>query len=137
MTLVYHVNKNILVWGDETYRAVSGPYGKGTLPPGFYDVKRRHVVSSSTLSEPFRHSESGRAFFIPIWPRFDTERSGFGIHPDGGVHGTRGCIGLQGSESPRFWSRWDNTAMDERPTSLEVEDRTIELFPMPILPLSE
>lgn len=37
---------------------------------------------------------------VPIEPDFDTGGRGhFGIHPDGGPQGTRGCIGLTGDDT--------------------------------------
>ena len=94
--LLYRLNQRLLIWGEEEYQAVSGPYGKGALPPGFYTIEVRHVIDSQLLRESFRHADSGVAFFIPITPRFNTERSGFGIHPDGGQVGTRGCVAFRG-----------------------------------------
>ena len=81
--LLYRVNQQLLIWGEEEYEALSGPYGKGSLPPGFYTIQVRRVTDSQLLRESFRHADSGVAFFIPITPRFETDRSGFGIHPDG------------------------------------------------------
>ena len=111
-----------LAWGGATYTAVSGPFGKGELPEGSYTVRVRHVVVGSTLGQSYTDPKTGDAWFIPISPEFDTSRSRFGIHPDGGKPGTQGCIGLRGADAGKFWQRWNKTAMGGRPTSLIVEE---------------
>lgn len=44
-----------------------------------------------------------------------------GIHPDGNVVGTEGCIGLQGSDASEFWNLWTSTPIGDRPTRLKVK----------------
>ena len=108
-----------LTWGDESYRAVSGPHKKGRLPAGIYRVKTRNAVDSG-LSNSFTNPLTGRGWFVPIEPAFTTERGGFGIHPDGGTPGTLGCIGLTGVDTKKFWDRWLETPLADRPISLTV-----------------
>ncbi len=77
--------------------AISGPYGKGALPPGSY------ILSGPPVYVPPEHPRhasfcdpSGNCWWQPIKPKnFCTDRTGLGIHPDGGVPGTSGCIGIQ------------------------------------------
>lgn len=121
--LVFHKAKSRLIWGEDEYKAVSGPYGLGPLPDGFYEVLRRNVVAHG-LGAPYQDPESGLNFFIPLNPLFDTHRSGFGIHPDGNTPGTLGCIGLKSSIP--FWEKWTRTPMALRPELLHVESRVID-----------
>jgi len=106
-----------LTWGRVRYEARSGPWGKGTLPAGAYEVRVKEAVVNLTASGYV--GDDGVGWFIPIVG--DTPgRGGFGIHPDGGVEGTLGCIGLVGEAAAEFWSRWDACPMGDRPTGLEV-----------------
>jgi len=73
--------------------ARSGPWGKGVAPVGGYTVSRPVPIEATTENSPYTDA-MGFAWFAKITPRFTTERSGFGIHPDGNVPGTRGCIGI-------------------------------------------
>lgn len=124
--LVYHINRNLLVWGEKTYEAVSGPHGNGSLPEGYYDVFTDKVVDDPNMGAAY--CLGGICFFIPIQPKFETHRYGFGIHPDGNVPGTLGCIGLTGMNSvSSFWTDWNFTPFRNRPTLLYVESRTLDL----------
>lgn len=125
--LIYHKKDNSLRWGKDHYHAVSGPYGLGPLPDGYYDVLTRHVVTGR-MDAPYQDPKTGLAFFIPIQPLFDTSRSGFGIHPDGNTPGTLGCIGL--TDSSAFWAKWNETPLPNRPNLLHVESRVMDLDKM-------
>lgn len=77
-----------------SWPANSGPHGLGTLPEGEYslggppvDVPPDHPSQSSFCDS------SGNCWWQPVTPNFPTDRSGFGIHPDGNVPGTAGCVG--------------------------------------------
>lgn len=73
-------------------QAVSGPYGKGELPNGIYQVPRSGLMNKS--GKKGFCDLSGNCWFQYIDPQFPTDRTELGIHPDGNVPGTRGCIGL-------------------------------------------
>lgn len=114
-----------LVWDHTTYQATSGGFGKGRLPSGEYKVKIFNV-DTNAKGEGFKDPKTGEAWFIPLEPKFETDRGkagkgGFGIHPDGGPVGTLGCIGLTGDDAAKFWKKWNATSMGNRPTSLKVE----------------
>jgi len=111
---------NEITWGTHSYKAITGGFGKGPLPSGNYNVKVRHVVVNPPGSG-FKDALTGKSWFIPIKPSFSTPRDGFGIHPDGAPKGTKGCIGLQGGDSEKFWKKWNDTSMSERPVSLVVQ----------------
>jgi len=102
----------------EPYAAVSGGYGKGALSFGTYTVKVRHVVDSN-LRDAFKIGTT--QFFIPIESSADSTRSGLGIHPDGNVPGTEGCIGLQDDDARKFWKNWMSIPLGSRPTTLIVK----------------
>ncbi len=119
--LVFDKSQGVLLWGSKRFRAISGPYGKKALPSGKYLIKRRNVVVGGHLSSSYRDNITGKAWFIPIKPTFNTNRAGFGIHPDGNTLGTLGCIGLKAEDTSSFWKQWNNTLMSARPDSLTVK----------------
>ena len=104
------------------YRAITGPHGKGALPVGQYEVGTRHAVVGSSLSSSFEDTVSKNRWFIPIKPQFFTHRDGFGIHPDGNIEGTKGCIGLTSSYANSFWVRWKLEPLPIRPIKLYVTE---------------
>jgi hypothetical protein len=78
----------------KSWPAVSGPWGKGQLPPGDYTL----TSPPSTVSKSNRKHSSfcdsvGNCWWQPIKPKFPTNRKGLGMHPDGNKPGTEGCIG--------------------------------------------
>lgn len=83
---------------DKKWKACSGPHGKGSAPKGVYRIEKPTPleVGSSTLAYT---DKGGFAWFAKMIPTFQTERTGFGIHPDGNVPGTLGCIGITESET--------------------------------------
>lgn len=103
----------------KTFAAVSGGYGKGELPEGTYHVDVRGAVEGSHLGSAFK--AGGVGFFIPIAHVTEIGRRGLGIHPDGNVPGTEGCIGIQGNDAKRFLDTWKGLALSRRPTTLTVE----------------
>jgi len=119
--LLFNKTTKTLTWGAEHYKAITGGFGLGPLPDGEYEVKTRNVVVGSHLASGFENTLTGNRWFIPIIPRFASTRDGFGIHPDGNVPGTKGCIGLQSSEAGSFWRRWLNTPLTARPTGVTVK----------------
>ena len=83
----------------ESWPAVSGPWGKGPAPAGPYTVNGAPVtVPPSNPNYNSYCDPSGNCWWVPITPNFtpDPFRDGLGIHPDGGVPGTSGCIGAKG-----------------------------------------
>lgn len=84
-----------LRWGSETWPAVSGPHGNGRLPEGMYTVEvHRRTEQSSSLGKGFIDRETGLGWFVPLSPDQHIGRTGLGIHPDGNVPGTLGCVGI-------------------------------------------
>ena len=98
------------------YRAISG---SGALPNGDYDVAVRRVVDKG-LGKTY--TAGGASFYIPLVPKFETHRSRFGIHPDGNVQGTLGCVGIVEDDALAFWNHWMRIPRGKRPTLLVVED---------------
>ncbi len=92
----WRYNGNRLFAPDgKSWPAVSGPHGKGSLPPGLYNIGQAiELDSKSPENQPYC-DKSGLAWWCPLKPAFITGRSGFGIHPDGNILGTKGCIGIK------------------------------------------
>ncbi len=114
-----------LKWGTDEYEVVSGGYGKGAIPDGHYDIERYKAVvgTKSTMKPGFVNPSNGRGWFLPLTPTFSTTRHGFGIHPDGNLPGTKGCVGLQGNDIKKYWDKWVKTVMSARPTTLIVKTK--------------
>jgi len=74
--------------------AVTGPYGNGPLPNGWYNITGLETPANSE-SNSMTDSCSNKYKFR-LHPQFNTNRSGLLIHPDGGVSGTARCIGAKG-----------------------------------------
>src|SRR5229473_4812409 len=97
-----------LVWDADEYAAVSGPYGAGYIELGDYTVKVRNVETHPGMKPGYclpGADGDDICFFIPLDAKFQTDRDGIGIHPDGNVPGTEGCIGLQKADFEDFWSK--------------------------------
>ena len=98
----FSVSKNQLTWvdpytgstsPDTTWTGISGPFEKGPLPLGPYYITGEETPAPS---ESASMSDScGNEYKFRLHPRFKTNpyRDGLLIHPDGGVRGTKGCIG--------------------------------------------
>jgi len=67
----------------------SGGWGKGAAPKGEYKAVSYRNESGNA------YSLFNIGFFVHIVPQFETDRTELGIHFDGSVPGTLGCIGLQ------------------------------------------
>ena len=102
MKIKYHIKKQELVFSIfgiviKRFKAISGPYGKGSAPVGEYSVALPLVIDERVeKNKPY--TVNGFAFWCLLVPRFKTDRSGIGIHPDGNVKGTLGCIGIDSEE---------------------------------------
>ncbi len=106
--LIFDIKQKKLTWllKGLSWNAVSGPFGAGALPPGLYDISRREITDyTSKVDVPYR-DKTGMGFFVPIYPKFNTNRGKtggrLGIHPDGNKPGTLGCIGITDANSKGF-----------------------------------
>jgi hypothetical protein len=97
----YSIKKEELILNCVKFDAKSGPWGNGPLPVGFYSVGDLIPIASK-----IGFCVDGLGYWIKIKPLFKTKRFGLGIHPDGNVPGTLGCIGLQGYHSRLFHDIW-------------------------------
>lgn len=73
-----------------TFEGVSGPYGRGSLPPGQY---KGDNIRKRKDNRGMRCNAEG--WSLDIEPEnFSTDRTDLRIHPDGNRPGTLGCIGV-------------------------------------------
>ncbi|WP_338669199.1 hypothetical protein [Pseudodesulfovibrio methanolicus] len=87
--------KSLCVKGGPCFACVSGPHGKGALPKGIYTVVGDLVSLERCEENAGFCDKAGNCWWVPIAPDFDAKGRGhFGIHPDGNIPGTKGCIGL-------------------------------------------
>ena len=90
------------------WAAVSGGWGD-PIPAGIYTVERRNVTEyTNSIGKGFK-DETGKGYFVPLTPHFSTVRTGLGIHPDGNLPGTKGCIGIK-SNASTFYSAIASTS---------------------------
>ncbi len=94
-----------LKWDSDEFDIVTGGYGKGAIPDGNSSAKVYNAVEGANLDAGFINPKTGRGWFIPLESDFNTTRHGFGIHPDGNLPGTKGCVGLQGDDIKKFWDK--------------------------------
>lgn len=82
--------------------AKSGPYGNGALPYGSY-VARRSKMLDKVGQTPYCDAFGGikHCWIQPFDDSYG--RSELGIHPDGNVDGTEGCIGLKSVNSSAWY----------------------------------
>lgn len=81
------------------WKAVSGPYGNGPLPPGDYalpDDGEPRTKRPEDKKGAYCDS-SGFCWFQDITPKKKNGRDELGIHPDGNIPGTAGCVGVEGA----------------------------------------
>jgi hypothetical protein len=70
------------------WTAVSGPWGNGPLPMGWYQCSNLRRRTNSPMVR------DGVGFSVDLDPLFPTTRTLLRIHPDGNVPGTLGCVGI-------------------------------------------
>ncbi len=103
---VYNTNSGMLIQVDGSgnainrWPAVSGPWGKGQLPKGEYTLSSPPVLVPPSHPKQSAYCDSvGNCWWQPIEPNFQTGRTELGIHPDGNVPGTAGCIGASDKDT--------------------------------------
>ena len=79
--------------GGGSWTARSGSSNFKSAPSGIYEIGRLIDLFFCKDTVPYC-DKSKHCWFCPIEPVFDTVRSGLGIHPDGNLPGTQGCIGV-------------------------------------------
>jgi hypothetical protein len=63
-------------------------------------VRRGTVTQTSNPTNYASFCDNaGNCWFARLTPNFQTGRTGLGIHPDGGVEGTSGCVGATGDNT--------------------------------------
>jgi len=85
------VTQGILEIKGEFIPALSGGWGKGTIPHGEYLVQMPVKLKDEKQNNSYRGEDF--PWIARLEPQFYMpDRNGFAIHPDGGVKGTMGCI---------------------------------------------
>jgi len=90
------IEGSIIVFHDgrlrHVFKANSGGYGNGCFEHGVYRIKSVKLLPEEDKWSPYKRD--GKPWWAPITPLFKTKRTSLGAHPDGGVPGTLGCLGL-------------------------------------------
>ncbi len=89
----------------KSWKAASGPYGKGRLEKGIYTIGTMVDVNPPNYRKGAFKDSAGNAWFCPIKSDSTSTRKGLGIHPDGSVPGTEGCIGLTEMDTSSAYSK--------------------------------
>jgi hypothetical protein len=79
------------------YSCVSGKYGLGALPKGMYIIDKCYKLKA-IKGKTESYTGTDFPWVAKLTPQFKTDRTGLLIHPDGGVEGTRGCIGIKNKD---------------------------------------
>ncbi len=100
----------------QSFKAVSGPWGKGALPKGEYILGGKPRAKNATNDKNWKAfcDNQNQCWSQTIKPQFKTERSLLAIHPDGNIAGTLGCIGLKNSDTKGFRD-YLTTQLKEKP----------------------
>jgi peptidoglycan hydrolase-like protein with peptidoglycan-binding domain len=84
----------VITINGHKYAFKSGGWARGYLPPGTYTVGGKYHLPGDSFTR------DGQNFAYAMTNKYDPRvgdtRSELLIHPDGGVSGTAGCIGMQG-----------------------------------------
>jgi RHS repeat-associated protein len=92
-----------------SWPAGSGPWGNGQLPPGDYTLPSGPVPVLPIHPNQSSYCDgAGNCWWQPITPNFPTNRNGLGIHPDGNVPGTAGCIGAKNNDTTDLYDALRN-----------------------------
>lgn len=75
--------------GYNSYPCISGPWGKGYLPFGKYHVNNCYFMKDDGTVDAFKRED--KPWVAKLTPLFETDRTGFFLHPDGNVPGSLGC----------------------------------------------
>lgn len=92
--------------------AVSGPFGKGCLPNGWYKVLPPAAPARRSARRIACPRDVRGAWILPVIPQFETERNNLGIHPNPSATGTLGCVGLRCEDSDDFLRSIDRCDLD-------------------------
>lgn len=101
--------------------ALSGEHGKGYLPNGLYDAPRNKLLDKPGEDSYCDKSSPKNCWFQVCEPTFETDRTDLGIHPDGNIVGTRGCIGITDDETKEWYDAFYSIAAGAKVT-VEVKD---------------
>ncbi len=132
---------------------LSGGWGKGALPgldggningddelySAIYPIGNTLVNKDGTEIAGGKDGyeyEQDKGFFIGLISPEGISRSGFAIHPDGGVEGTLGCVGLAKDECEKFQKLWaEISGQGLAPQELVVLKPSVEDFEKEVLSL--
>lgn len=99
--LIKHINDTTQTFGNlfifngteilNIWKALSGGWGFGTITPDIYKVGKPTFLEDIEKNKSYK--KEGRPWWISLTSvSKNIQRSGFGIHADGFVAGTNGCI---------------------------------------------
>ncbi len=100
---VYWLNDQGVI--TNTYRAMSGPYGKGSLSAGDY---AGHNLRTRTKKGMVCPSGGWSLDLEPTFPPEPPDRKYLRMHPDQPPIGTAGCIGIDCSVSQDLYNKLNN-----------------------------
>jgi len=103
-------NGKLIAPDGRSWSARSGDWGKGHLPNGDYRIGSTTAIASASNAS-FR-DPCNFAWWCPLTPMFPTGRTSLGIHPDGGVPGTEGCIGISDDDTRSAYDALRNSKGD-------------------------
>jgi len=100
-----------------SWPAVSGGYGE-PAPSGIYDLSGPvSVVPCEHQQQASYCDPSDNCWWQAIEPTFETHRGKkdgrLGIHPDGNVPGTEGCIGVTSSDTSDLYQTLQTTTFTD------------------------
>ena len=122
--IIYSKTEKKLKWRGKTWQVRSGTGKIKGIPNGTYIIPRHALmVGTEKISGvPFNSKyaaapyKDGKGFGWFLW----IGTGNYGIHPDGGVTGTLGCIGIVDSDTRELFNLLKDTY--KKTTTLQVTD---------------
>lgn len=107
--LIFYRARNSLEWPneDQTWNAITGSLGQGSLPPGSYRIVREEMTPYDNQFIPEMLDGNGLGFYLPLYPEFDRgfayKDNAVGIHCGISLPIDSGCIALTAKDVSEFY----------------------------------
>ena len=97
----YYATYGKLIIDNKSWDIISGLWGRGTIPLGLYRVYAPRELFDVKANQSYKGElKPWLSALIPMGKCEDAKgnRTDLCIHPDGGIKGTLGCMGIQSND---------------------------------------
>lgn len=89
-----YIEGDLLVLDEDeviaTFRANSGGFGNGCLKHGMYKIQYTQALADDGTRNSFK--KEGKPWWASLTAMFKDDREALGLHADGGIRGSLGCL---------------------------------------------